>query len=324
MNPISGTWTLPEQLDVAGNTSMTRTGAADPTGFFRDGRWWRATRFATGPATVAYWQRGKTLHGEAWGPGAEAALAALPALVGADDDVSGFDPTLHPVVHDAYKAWPGMRLGRSDAIFETAVPVILGQKVTGLQAKRSFHALVRMVDERAPLDRVSRRPLFLPPSPQQVLAALAGHGATSIGIDITRATTLREVALVAHHVESATDVKAMLQDIPGVGVWTANMISLIACGDADAVPAGDYHFKNHVAFALANEPRGTDERMLELLEPFRPHRGRALRYVLASGRSAPKYGPRMSVPSHVPFTSPRASRGAAASSRSSKSPRRAR
>jgi hypothetical protein len=48
-----------------------------------------------------------------------------------------------------------------------------------------------------------------------------------------------------------------------------------------------------VAWALAGEPRGTDERMLELLEPYRGQRGRVVRLLEASGIRAPAYGPRL-------------------------------
>ncbi|MBW2254586.1 MAG: DNA-3-methyladenine glycosylase 2 family protein, partial [Deltaproteobacteria bacterium] len=57
----------------------------------------------------------------------------------------------------------------------------------------------------------------------------------------------------------------------------------------------DFHLPHTVAWALAGEPRGTDERMLELLEPYRPHRGRVVRLVGLAAIHAPKYGPRMEV-----------------------------
>jgi hypothetical protein len=46
---------------------------------------------------------------------------------------------------------------------------------------------------------------------------------------------------------------------------------------------------------LAGEPRGTDERMLELLAPFEGHRGRVIRLLEATGLTAPVFGPRSSV-----------------------------
>ena len=56
---------------------------------------------------------------------------------------------------------------------------------------------------------------------------------------------------------------------------------------------GDAHLPNLVAWALAGEPRGTDERMLELLEPYRGQRGRVLRLLELCGIRAPRYGPRV-------------------------------
>jgi 3-methyladenine DNA glycosylase/8-oxoguanine DNA glycosylase len=334
VNPICGSWSLDRPLELLTNTSATRTGGADPTGFVRDGRMWRAAYFAAGPASLCIWVDGAALRAEAWGAGASDALASVPNFVGLTDDGASFDSGLHPLVRDVARARPGVRLIRTEAIFDAAVQAILGQKVTGLQAKRSFQLLARRAGRPAPLPRVSRRPLLLPPAPADMLRALSGHGATSLGIDVTRAATLREVALVAHHLlamstapaSDAAGVRAALERIPGVGVWTANRVTLTALGDADAVAVGDYHLKNFVAFALAGEPRGTDERMVELLEPFRPHRARAVRLIELSGVRPPRYGPRMSVPDHVPgmATRPGPSHGAPGRSRRSRSPRRAR
>ena len=62
--------------------------------------------------------------------------------------------------------------------------------------------------------------------------------------------------------------------------------------DPDAVPTGDYGLPHTVAWNLAREPRGSDARMLELLEPFRGHRYRAIRLLLKGGVRAPRRGPR--------------------------------
>jgi 3-methyladenine DNA glycosylase/8-oxoguanine DNA glycosylase len=70
-------------------------------------------------------------------------------------------------------------------------------------------------------------------------------------------------------------------------------VSVAAYGDRDAVSVGDYHLPHQVAWALAGEARGTDARMLELLEPYRGHRARALRLLALAGIQAPRFGPRM-------------------------------
>jgi hypothetical protein len=48
-----------------------------------------------------------------------------------------------------------------------------------------------------------------------------------------------------------------------------------------------------VCFALAGEVRGTDERMLDLLEPWRGHRGLVVRLLMAGAPNAPRFGHRM-------------------------------
>jgi 3-methyladenine DNA glycosylase/8-oxoguanine DNA glycosylase len=67
----------------------------------------------------------------------------------------------------------------------------------------------------------------------------------------------------------------------------------VALGDADAVSVGDYHLAHRVAFAFLGERRGTDEQMLELLEPFRPHRQRVVRLIERGAAVPPRRGPRL-------------------------------
>jgi 3-methyladenine DNA glycosylase/8-oxoguanine DNA glycosylase len=86
-----------------------------------------------------------------------------------------------------------------------------------------------------------------------------------------------------------------LRAIPGIGEWTLNEVGVVALGDGDAVSVGDYHLKNWVAWALAGQPRGTDEQMVELLEPYRPYRARMMRIIGLSGLKAPRYGPRLTI-----------------------------
>jgi 3-methyladenine DNA glycosylase/8-oxoguanine DNA glycosylase len=64
-------------------------------------------------------------------------------------------------------------------------------------------------------------------------------------------------------------------------------------GDPDAVIVGDYHVPHLVAWALAGEPRATDERMLELLEPYAGQRARVQLLLKTAGLTPPKYGPRL-------------------------------
>jgi len=69
----------------------------------------------------------------------------------------------------------------------------------------------------------------------------------------------------------------------------------VALGDPDAVSVGDYHLPSMVAWALAGEARADDERMLELLEPYRGHRARVVQLLELAGIGPPRRGPRLAL-----------------------------
>ena len=56
---------------------------------------------------------------------------------------------------------------------------------------------------------------------------------------------------------------------------------------------GDYHIPTVVCFALTGDRDGTDERMLDLLAPFAPHRGRAIRLIEGARLGPERRGPRL-------------------------------
>ena len=259
-----------------------------------DGSWWRATRTPEGPASVLIARVSGGLRVRAWGPGATWALDAAPELVGARDSLEGFDPP-PGLVRELHHRMPGLRVVRTRAVFETLVPTVLAQKVTGVEAGRAWSGLIRAFGEAAP----GPGRLRLPPAPE-ALAALPYHAYHPFGVEIRRANVIRGLAARAPRLERAVhmpagEARSFLTAFPGVGAWTAAEVALSALGDPDAVSVGDYHLPNTIAWALAGEPRGTDERMLELLAPYPGHRGRAIRLIEAAGIIAPRFGPRSTV-----------------------------
>ena len=266
----------------------------------------RATRAPDGPATLLVEVRGTRVEAEAWGPGAEGVLDGLPALLGLDDDPTGFDPSLHPVVASLVRRLPRLRLGRTGAVMEALVPAILEQRVTGSEAASAFRTLLRRYGEPAPGPVAASQRLRLHPAPD-VLAALPYYVFHPLGVEQRRAEIIRRVARDARRLEALDELPgsraevgaaaaALLRAYPGIGPWTAAEVTLRALGDPDAVSVGDFHLPNLVAFALAGEPRGNDARMLELLEPWRGHRARVVRLLEAGGIEAPRYGPRYAAP----------------------------
>ena len=73
--------------------------------------------------------------------------------------------------------------------------------------------------------------------------------------------------------------------LPGVGEWTAAETAQRAFGDADALSVGDYHLAKMVGWRLLGRPID-DAAMVELLEPLRPHRHRAVRLLEVSWAGA--------------------------------------
>ena len=267
-------------------------GRGDPTMRSQRGLVEQASRTPAGPSAVRLVAADGGIEVEAWGPGAGWMLEHAPAWCGAEDDDAGFDPA-PGLVRDLWRHNRGLRIPRTGLITERLIPVILEQKVTGNEARRAYGRLSDALAEPAP----GPLGLTLPPDPVWV-AELPYYAFHPFGVERRRAEVLRAVCARSAWIDDAFDLtldaaEARLSTLQGIGVWTVAEVARIALGDADAVSVGDYHVPNIVAWALAREPRGSDERMLELLEPYRPHRGRVQLLLESSGIRAPAFGPRM-------------------------------
>jgi 3-methyladenine DNA glycosylase/8-oxoguanine DNA glycosylase len=287
----SRTLRLDAPLDLPLTLRHLVRGTADPMIRLGPDRAIRATRTPDGPATVELVVGRGEVRVEAWGPGAEVALDGAAALLGLDDDRADFDPG-RGLVGELDRRLPGLRIGRTGAVLEALVPAILEQKVTGIEARRGYRGIIARWGEIAP----GPFGLRLLPRPE-VLAAIPYHELHPFGIERRRADLVRVVGARAARFEEIValpreDAYRRLRALPGLGPWTAAEVALRALGDADAVSVGDFHLPNLVAYALAGEPRATDARMLELLEPYRGQRGRVIRLLEASGIRPPAFGPR--------------------------------
>lgn len=297
----------------AGSVGLLPLGRHDPCARFVDGVFYWATRTPDGPATLALWRepggghagplsQGGVLRAAGYGPGADWVVERADAVAGLRDDVTGFAAlaTAHPLIARLARDHRGLRLPATGVLFPRLMRAICEQKVTGQEAFRAYAAIVRRFGERAP----GRIPgLWVPPAPE-VLAATPYWAFHPLGLEQRRADTIRRAAREAGRLERCADSEeatARMTAIPGVGPWTAAEVVRGVYGDPDAVSVGDYHIPNTVSWALAGEPRGDDARMLELLEPFRGHRGRVCVLLAAAGIAAPRFGPRMPLRSFATY-----------------------
>jgi 3-methyladenine DNA glycosylase/8-oxoguanine DNA glycosylase len=287
-------WSISHPLDLRLTAFPLQHGNGDPTIKVSDRVLIRAARTPDGPASERIELSATGAHAQAWGPGAEWLLDKAPELLGGSDDISSFRPR-HPAIRGLARSLSGLRLCRSNDVLGTLVPTILEQKVTGTGARRSYRGIVLRWGEPAP----GPLGLRLPPDPC-VLAGLPYFELHQLGVERKRAGILSYACSRATRLEEALGMDRAgatrrLQAIPGIGPWTSAIVMATAAGDPDAVCVGDFHVPNTVAWVLAGEARGTDERMLQLLAEFPGHRGRVIRLIGAGGRRAPRFGPRLPV-----------------------------
>jgi hypothetical protein len=285
---------VPVEVDLAATFFALRRGTGDPTTRLASGEVWRASRTPDGPVTARFASESGGVRVDAWGPGAGWLLGGAPAWLGLADGAERFDPPPGPV-REAWRRHPGLRIPRTGLVVEHLIPSILEQKVTGLEARRAYRRLTIALGEPAP----EPGSLLLPPDPARV-AALPYYAMHPFGVEQRRANVIRTACARATWLDAAAglplaDAGGRLRAIRGVGPWTVAEVARLGLGDADAVSVGDFHVPNVVAWALAGEPRGTDERMLELLEPYRPFRGLAQLLLERAGVRAPAFGPRMEI-----------------------------
>jgi 3-methyladenine DNA glycosylase/8-oxoguanine DNA glycosylase len=284
---------IPEGIDL----SYTIKGAKNPVMIGPNGTLW-ATRTPIGTATLYLKRNGNRAEGSAWGDGAEWMLEQMPSLLGLRDDLTGFEP--EGKVAQAFVRRP-FRLSRTDRPWDALIGAILGQKVQVTKAVQARRAIARRFGEPAPGPELpgGHRGNVLP-SPE-MMGSLGYSDLHTCGVERNRAEVLIRTAREIRRLDALwtlepAQIRARLEKIRGIGPWTSNMVTAVAFGDPDAVPVGDYHIPNNVAWWLAGEARASDERMLELLEPYRGHRWRVVRMAKSSG-SPPRYGARLSLTS---------------------------
>ncbi|MFE6029524.1 DNA-3-methyladenine glycosylase family protein [Streptomyces niveus] len=287
-------------LDLGLVLGPLRRGPADPT--FRtgpDGSAVRASRTPAGPGTLRVRADHDCVRADAWGPGADWLLERLPELLGAADDPDAFVPR-HRLLAASTRRRPGLRLCRTGLVLESLIPSVLEQKVTTIEANRSWRHLVRKYGEPAPGPYGSGdNRMYVMPDPRTwaMIPSWEWHKA---GVDSKRSDTVARAVRVARRLEEATTMEpeqaaARLELIPGIGPWTSAEVLQRSNGAPDAVTVGDLHLPGIVGYALAGRPDTDDAGMLELLEPYAGQRHRAVRLILLTGRTPPRRAPRMPV-----------------------------
>lgn len=285
-------WTLPWPLDLRATVGLHRRGAGDPAFVYaRDGSVWRAVHTPDGPGTLTIAVRSGVVVGRAWGPGADWLLDQMPDFLGARDDPDALVPR-DPVVRELVRRAEGLRLSRTDRVWEALVPAILEQKVVGAEAFRAWRYLLRRFGSPAP--GPVPETMRVPPARQDWVRIPSWEWHRS-GIEPVRMRTIRGATTidVERHARKLTVLR-------GVGQWTEAETLSRSLGDPDVVNVGDYHIPKLVGLTLVGEAVD-DAGMLELLEPYAGQRQRIIRLVARRGVRPERRGPRMTVRDYREF-----------------------
>ncbi len=285
MQPHRSRFVVEGPYALVDSLRMHRFGRPDPTVMIDTSaqRYAKCAHTPLGPVTLVAWQA-DGVEVALYGPGAEWLAPRLREMLGLDDPAD-FAPA-HPRLLGWRRAFRATRLVQAISLAEQHAVLILQQRITFTEAARSWRAMCLRLDRRAP----GPLPLWLPPTPADWLALPQPH-ARALEIDAHRWQALHHASRAAAEVESRRADRTALSDylmaIPGTGPWTTGLMRGLGTGDADAIVLGDVHMPHDVSALLTDVPHGSDDKMVELLEPFRPHRFRVVRVMLGSGRRRP-------------------------------------
>lgn len=162
----------------------------------------------------------------------------------------------------------GQRIPGAFDEFEVAVRAIVGQQVS---VKGATTVMGRIVAQYG--TTTGHGAAF--PSPEQ----LAELDPESLPMPVKRAVAIRTLSqtvaegkISLSRAQDADECQAALQEIPGIGPWTAQYIAMRALGDPDAFLHGDLVLKKVAAAKLGIE---SESELIERAERWRPWRGYA-------------------------------------------------
>ena len=200
-------------------------------------------------------------------------LFDLDAVPSAIADILTVDSLLTPLV----TAHPGLRVPGTVNGFELAVRAILGQQVSVAGARTLAARLVKAYG--TPLEQPQGTLTHFFPTPEALMEAnMDGLGLTQGRINALQALAraVVEDGLILDRNADREQTVAQLQQLPGVGPWTAAYIAMRALGDPDAFPASDLGLRR----ALEQQGVAADVKSIEKrAESWRPWRAYATHHL---------------------------------------------
>ena len=279
--------------DLFGTLRFARLGKTDPTFELTTDAVARSFWLRGDPVTLRARLQGDALEVSAEGAAAEAACALAPTLLGWTADP--FEARGHPLLDRLSERHRGVRKVRTPHLGYDLIQTVMQQLIEWREAANAWRRLVQAFGHPAP----GHSRLKLPPRYEEI-ASMSLSDLQGLGLSRKRSAVIRELGRIGHRLDGWADapvetLRARLASIRGVGPWTVeHCLGFSLCAD-DVVPLGDYQLPHTVCWALAGEARGTDARMLTLLEPWAGARWSVLRLLFSGNVKVPRRGPRIAM-----------------------------
>jgi AraC family transcriptional regulator of adaptative response / DNA-3-methyladenine glycosylase II len=186
------------------------------------------------------------------------------------------DPhAINAVLHASFPQGDGLRVPGAMSGYEVAVRAVLGQQITVAAARTLAQRLVQRFGEpiATPFPELTR--LFPPPS---VLAQAEGDALGQLGIVKQRQAAIVAIARAVEggglQLHGGADVRQTLealQQLPGIGDWTAQYIAMRALRWPDAFPAGDVALHNALGLLKGEKPARAAQAASQAWKPWRSY-----------------------------------------------------
>lgn len=210
----------------------------------------------------------------------EGLVPALPqviARVRAVFDLDADPQAIDRVLHEDFPGGDGLRVPGAFEGFELAVRAVLGQQVTVGAARTVAARLVQRLGEPVETGVPGLDRLF---PPAQAIAGARPALLGELGIVRQRQAALQALARAILDGSLTLDDSAdpeqgirRLQDLPGIGPWTAHYIAMRALRWPDAWPAGDIALHHALGLSAPGSPAARKEaqRLAQRWQPWRSY-----------------------------------------------------
>jgi AraC family transcriptional regulator of adaptative response / DNA-3-methyladenine glycosylase II len=182
----------------------------------------------------------------------------------------------HPVLRKVVKQLPGLRVPGIAGEFEALIRAIAGQQVSVAAARTLLQRLCERCACAVADGSDATAPRLLFPSPEALLRTpLDGLGFTTKRAGWMHLIAQRYAQGFTARLSNLDESVARLQELPGIGAWSAHYIAMRAFGEPDAFPTADLGLLN----ALRNPERPSARELQQLAQAWRPWRAYATLYL---------------------------------------------